>query len=241
MSSSLPESPPLALPCLTHQQAQLIEQQMLQRTLSSGQTQWQMWRQQQAIIVTRKDAHLTHFEQACRALNAEGWPVFVRSSGGTAVPAGAGILNLSLTLPARSGLGPDDYYQLLGAPLLACLKQLGIEAGYGPVPGSFCDGRYNLVAAGRKITGTAQHWRAAGSEQGGAVLAHAMVMVAGDMELGTRLASRFYEIAGGALRFAPNTSTTIGSLLGWQGSDDEQALRFAALLQPCLVSQQVTD
>jgi hypothetical protein len=54
---------------------------------------------------------------------------------------------------------------------------------------------------GRKVTGTAQRWLAPGRDHDGAVLAQAMLLVAGDVDEGTRMASRFYELAGGELRF----------------------------------------
>ena len=63
---------------------------------------------------------------------------------------------------------------------LALLAEHGLEGNYDFVPGSFCDGQYNLVIGGRKITGTAQRWLAPGQDHGGAVLAQAMLLVAGD-------------------------------------------------------------
>lgn len=202
------------------------EQQWLRSVAGDGQPTARLWRQTRALIVTRKDTRLPHYDAACQALAALGWPVHVRDSGGTAVPAGPGILNLSLFLPVIPGAGTAHYYQRLGTPLLAALGRLGLDAHYGPVPGSFCDGRYNLVVGGLKITGTAQRWLAPSGTHTGAVLAHAMVMVAGDMELGTEMASRFYELAGSPTRFQPGTSTTVAAQLGWQGSE-------AALIERC--------
>lgn len=164
---------------------------------------------------------MPRYQAACEQLAAEGWPVFVRDSGGTAVPHGAGILNLSLMLP-RTTTDLAHYYRLLGAPLLALLEEHGLAGSYDFVPGSFCDGQYNLVIGGRKVTGTAQRWLAPGRDHDGAVLAQAMLLVAGDVDEGTRMASRFYELAGGELRFAPGTSTTLAHAIGWQG--DEAAL-----------------
>jgi hypothetical protein len=71
------------------------------------------------------------------------------------------------------------------------------------------------------VTGTAQRRLAPGRDHDGAVLAQAMLLVAGDVDEGTRMASRFYELAGGELRFAPGTSTTIAQAIGWQESEDE--------------------
>ncbi|WP_429069245.1 lipoyl protein ligase domain-containing protein [Aeromonas dhakensis] len=179
-----------------------------------------LWQAPQCLIVTRKDTRLPRYQAACEQLAAEGWPVHVRDSGGTAVPHGAGILNLSLMLP-RTTTDLAHYYRLLGAPLLALLGEYGLEGSYDFVPGSFCDGQYNLVIGGRKVTGTAQRWLAPGQDHQGAVLAQAMLLVAGDVDQGTRMASRFYELADSELRFLPATSTTIAQAINWQGSEDE--------------------
>lgn len=195
------------------------EQHWLRECARNRQPSAHLWQAPQSLIVTRKDMRLPRYQAACERLAAEGWPVHVRDSGGTAVPHGAGILNLSLLLP-RTTTDLAHYYRLLGAPLLTLLAEFGLEGNYDFVPGSFCDGQYNLVIGGRKITGTAQRWLAPGQDHNGAVLAQAMLLVAGDVDEGTRMASRFYELAGGELRFAPGTSTTLAQQIHWQGSEE---------------------
>ncbi|MGY3894820.1 lipoyl protein ligase domain-containing protein [Aeromonas enterica] len=209
------------------------EQHWLRDCARDGQPRAHLWQAPQCLIVTRKDTRLPHYEAACQQLADEGWPVHVRDSGGTAVPHGAGILNLSLMLP-RTTTDLAHYYRLLGAPLLTLLAEYGLEGNYDFVPGSFCDGQYNLVIGGRKITGTAQRWLAPGQDHNGAVLAQAMLLVAGDVDEGTKMASRFYELAGGELRFVPGTSTTLAQQIHWQGSEkslvDNVRGRLARLL-----------
>ncbi|WP_421193847.1 lipoyl protein ligase domain-containing protein [Aeromonas enteropelogenes] len=211
------------------------EQHWLRDCAHTGTAMAHLWQAPQCLIVTRKDTRLPHYQSACAQLAAEGWPVFVRDSGGTAVPHGAGILNLSLLLP-RTTTDLAHYYRLLGAPLLSLLAQYGLEGSYDFVPGSFCDGQYNLVIGGRKITGTAQRWLAPGQDHGGAVLAQAMLLVAGNVDEGTRMASRFYELAGGELRFLPGTSTTLAQAIHWQGSDGELVAKVNHRLQRLLTT-----
>ncbi|MGU5815314.1 lipoyl protein ligase domain-containing protein [Aeromonas hydrophila] len=194
------------------------EQRWLRECAHDRQPRAHLWQAPQCLIVTRKDTRLPRYQAACEQLAAEGWPVHVRDSGGTAVPHGAGILNLSLMLP-RTTTDLAHYYRLLGAPLLSLLGEYGLAGTYDFVPGSFCDGQYNLVIGGRKVTGTAQRWLAPGQDHQGAVLAQAMLLVAGNVDQGTRMASRFYELAGGELRFLPATSTTLAQAIAWQGSE----------------------
>ncbi|WP_338892468.1 lipoyl protein ligase domain-containing protein [Aeromonas rivipollensis] len=209
------------------------EQRWLRDCARDGLARAHLWQAPQCLIVTRKDMRLPRYQAACEQLANEGWPVHVRDSGGTAVPHGAGILNLSLLLP-RTTTDLAHYYRLLGAPLLALLEEHGLEGNYDFVPGSFCDGQYNLVIGGRKITGTAQRWLAPGQDHQGAVLAQAMLLVAGDVDEGTRMASRFYELAGGELRFAPGTSTTLAQQIGWQGSPEDLVTQVWRRLQALL-------
>ncbi|MCE9955372.1 lipoyl protein ligase domain-containing protein [Aeromonas rivipollensis] len=209
------------------------EQRWLRDCAHDGLPRAHLWQAPQCLIVTRKDMRLPRYQAACEQLASEGWPVHVRDSGGTAVPHGAGILNLSLLLP-RTTTDLGHYYRLLGAPLLTLLEEHGLEGSYDFVPGSFCDGQYNLVIGGRKITGTAQRWLAPGQDHGGAVLAQAMLLVAGDVDEGTRMASRFYELADGELRFAPGTSTTLAHCIGWQESDEKLVDRVRTRLDSLL-------
>ncbi|EKP0259508.1 protein ligase [Aeromonas sobria] len=209
------------------------EQHWLRDCARDSQPRAHLWQAPQCLIVTRKDTRLPHYAAACKQLAAEGWPVHVRDSGGTAVPHGAGILNLSLLLP-RTTTDLAHYYRLLGAPLLTLLAEYGLAGSYDFVPGSFCDGQYNLVIGGRKITGTAQRWLAPGQDHQGAVLAQAMLLVAGDVDEGTKMASRFYELAGGELRFMAGTSTTLVRCIGWRGGDEALVNKVRARLDSLL-------
>ncbi|MCH7371638.1 MULTISPECIES: lipoyl protein ligase domain-containing protein [Aeromonas] len=224
----------LSSPSDTPDQTLAQEQQWLRDCARDGLARAHLWQAPQCLIVTRKDMRLPRYQAACEQLAAEGWPVHVRDSGGTAVPHGAGILNLSLILP-RTTTDLAHYYQLLGEPLLTLLADYGLQGGYDFVPGSFCDGQYNLVIGGRKVTGTAQRWLAPGQDHQGAVLAQAMLLVAGDVDEGTRMASRFYELAGGELRFLPGTSTTLAQQIGWQGSPEELVAQVRRRLQVLLI------
>ncbi len=104
----------------------------------------------------------------------------LRASGGGLVPQGPGIWNLSLAWPAADATPADMHalYAALCETLAAAFARLGVEATPQPVQGSFCDGRWNLAVAGRKLAGTAQAWRRFGARQ--AVLAHALIIVSAD-------------------------------------------------------------
>ena len=107
--------------------------------------------------------------------------------------------------------------EALCEPVRRALSALGVHTEYGDVPGSFCDGRFNLVAKGRKIAGTSQRWRgglAPTHRPGGHVVAHMILFVQADMVEATHAVNRFYERAGGIDRFDPAAVTTVEACLG---------------------------
>jgi lipoate-protein ligase A len=182
-----------------------------------------VWQNARALVVARGDQRLPRFEAARAALGAEGWPVVVRESGGTAVPHGPGVLLLSLAFrpPPGAACTLEATYALLCAPLAGALARLGVPSAPGHAPGSFCDGRFDLLAFGRKIAGTAQRWRAGpggASPERGAVLCHAALLVDLDLAAATAAVNRFYEAAGSPRRCEPSASIDLREALARAGS-----------------------
>lgn len=138
-----------------------------------------------------------------------GTPVHVRSSGGGLVPQGPGLWNLSLlwrtaqSEPAQA----DAVYQALCALLERSLAAMGVAASPQPVEGSFCDGRYNLAADGRKLVGTAQAWRRVDGVP--VVLAHAVIVLDADPAQLTAATNAFEEGLGQARRYREGALTSV--------------------------------
>jgi hypothetical protein len=126
---------------------------------------------------------------------AQGVPVRMRRSGGGVVPMGPGVLNLSLVYQVDGMPGDlaDAVYEHLCGVLIRALAAMGVAAETSAVPGSFCDGRFNLAvrtpAGLKKIAGTAQYWRGTGANR--AVLAHAVLLVDCDVDALTAHANDF--------------------------------------------------
>jgi len=177
---------------------------------------FRIWRSRTALVVGVEDVRRPGFAAAAAHLASEGIPCIPRDSGGGAVPVGPGTLMVSLAIPGDPGTGQtlESIYRMLSAPLLALLADLGIAAGFGAVPGAFCDGRFNLVSGGRKLGGTAQSWRLAGGSGRRYVLAEAALRVAGDGGRDTALVSRFYSLAGAPRSFDPAAVTSLAELCG---------------------------
>lgn len=150
-----------------------------------------LWTNGPSLVLGRSEAR--RLEQSGQLASRFGHvPVLVRPSGGTAVPHGPDDLSITLCYPVRQvPVAPEVGYRLLLAGLkLAFQRALGLEAGSDWVPGSFCDGRFNLVVGGRKVAGTAQ------AQRRGAVLVHATVMVGGEGAARLRQVAAFYRQVG---------------------------------------------
>jgi lipoate-protein ligase A len=108
-----------------------------------------------------------------------------RLSGGRAVPAGAGFVNVSLALPHRSAIASDDPHALTGEQVLnravrgvlGGLELLGIDPTY--------PGRDLVTVRGKAIA-----WISLAVEEGGATLVEASVAVERDLALLGPLADR---------------------------------------------------
>ncbi len=177
-----------------------------------------VWEAPRAVVASRADARLPGFADARRVLAAEGWPVEVRESGGSAVPHAPGIVHLSLAFRPPEGAPTtlESTYALLLEPLIRLVEGFGLPADVGEVPGSFCDGRFNLVVGGRKLAGTAQRWRAGPGPAipgRGAILAHALLLVDVDRSEATGAVNRFYQVARADRHFDADALVTLAELL----------------------------
>ncbi len=152
------------------------------------------------------------------AAAAAAFPVQVRASGGGLVPQGPGIWNLSLAWPAgdTTPLGMHAIYRALCAELAAAFATLGLRTEAQAVEGSFCDGRFNLAAGGRKIVGTAQAWRRVQGEL--VVLAHALVVVTADPEALTATANAFEAALGSGRAYRADALSSVALALGAEAS-----------------------
>ena len=167
-----------------------------------------IWRTTKSIAVPRHFSLNDRFPIAERYLKNGDWPVVLRSSGGSAMPQGPGIVNISMIFPHDRSMSIDAVFQMLTDPLIDFCDYLGFSASVGAVPGSFCDGSYNLVVNQQKLAGTAQR------RKKHAVLAHAALQV--ELDLVDTCCSINYlnEQLGREERCRPEAATTLLTVLG---------------------------
>lgn len=188
------------------------------------------------LVATLRESRMPGFEAARKTLAAQGWPVVVRCSGGTCVPQGAGVLNLAILHPKVKGWLLEDGYRLLCDLLLELLAAYGLDATTGEVPGSFCDGRYNLQVAGKKLAGTAQRW-AGGSKDCAAVLAHACLLVDLDLGEATEQINRLYNLCDNPQQFSAQACISLRECLGPRTPQSTEAFMAEVSQRLLLITQ----
>ncbi|WP_371824612.1 lipoate--protein ligase family protein [Martelella soudanensis] len=152
------------------------------------------WQAPRALIVGRSDARLPGFARAEEKLAAEGWPVLVRRSGGSACPVSPGTFQIALV---RASAGKGDIeagYRTLASLIDRLLSSVGVQCEVGERTGAFCPGRYDLGVGPRKFAGLSQHWRSRGLVT--IVTTAASIIVEDNIEEFCRIVNLFYEKAG---------------------------------------------
>jgi hypothetical protein len=159
-----------------------------------------IWCTRECLVVPRLMARLPQFAEASAALKREGWPIYIRDTGGDVYPQGPGIVNIAIVIHlARDN---DDRtgraYSALCNPILDAMKEFGLSGRCAAVPGAFCKGSHDIAVEGRKCVGVAQRWRRAASHLGAfdAALIHAGLLCVGDMSPFVSLVNEFYERCG---------------------------------------------
>ena len=117
-----------------------------------------VWRSEPALLVSRTETRLPHFEGAVADMSAAGWPVVLRKSGGGACPVGPGTVQVSMIDPVLPLTTINRRYAFLAELLRATLRRYRVFTHPGLVAGAYCPGTYDLAVAGRKIAGMSQHW-----------------------------------------------------------------------------------
>ncbi|WP_411819932.1 hypothetical protein ABFZ85_14915 [Hyphococcus formosus] len=120
-----------------------------------------IWTNQQCLVVPANWRKKSKFVEASTLSCERGWPVCTRSSGGSCVPHGEGVVNLSLLRVTKAKeFTPHDAYTEICGIIIQVLQRHHICGSTGFVPDSFCDGAYNVSVKGKKYAGTAQRRRA---------------------------------------------------------------------------------
>jgi len=182
-----------------------------------------LWRAPQALLVCRGDTHLPGFSRAADRLDAEGWPVLLRRSGGSACPIAGGTLQIAIAQAAAPGFTIEHGYGELAGLIRDALRFCGLAAEIGAVPEAFCPGRYDIAIGGRKVAGLSQHWRTCGGTM--TATTAATLLVAQAPAPLVHIVNLFYEIAGGTSRCTETAVSAVREHLPANDMTDDGLMR----------------
>jgi lipoate-protein ligase A len=176
------------------------QQELADGLTSSSSTPFLLvWRSDPALLVSRTETRLPHFEGAVADMRAAGWPVVLRKSGGDACPVGPGTVQVSMIDPILQQTTINGRYAILAELLQATLCRHRVLADIGLVAGAYCPGAYDLAVAGRKIAGMSQRWFRNRCGVRCAVTAASVNVEEAPDEVAC-VVNRFYRCAGSTLR-----------------------------------------
>jgi octanoyl-[GcvH]:protein N-octanoyltransferase len=168
-------------------------EELLCRAIGDGeQASIHFWRHSHACILGMRDRQLPYAQEGIAALQARGYQVAVRHSGGAAVPLDQGVLNFSIVLPMRVGQlsFQEDFERMAQVIMQAASSFAGLPAvDVGEVEGSYCPGGFDLSVGGRKFAGISQR------RQTKAHIVHAFILISGDAIARAQAVREYYGLA----------------------------------------------
>src|SRR3954447_15045299 len=155
------------------------------------------------VVFGRRDTRLPGWPDAVRRSREAGFEPLVRAVGGRAVAYTRSALVVDAVVHAHdSAGGMDERFRVFGDLYADVLRDLGVDARVGSVPGEYCPGAQSVNARGLvKLVGTAQR------VVRDAWLSSALVIVADEQVLPTVLAG-VYESLDQPLDVAAVSSVT---------------------------------
>jgi lipoate-protein ligase A len=167
-----------------------------------------VWRCTPALLVTPSETRLPRFDETAAQMQAAGWPVAVRKTGGSACPVGPGTVQIATIEAGCPNATMSIKYDALAKLIQSTLTCFQIECRIAPVAGAFCPGRYDLSLEGKKIAGMSQRWFR--NRQGiRCVIASASINVGESPERLANVVNVFYANAGSPFRCHPAALTNM--------------------------------
>ena len=120
------------------------------------------------VAFAKRDAVADGYDEAVRAAREHGFEATLRLAGGRAAVFHDGTMEIGHAVPdeePRAGI--HDRFRHTAGRLARALRELGVDARVGEVPGEYCPGRYSVNARGAvKIAGIGQRVVGGGSHTG---------------------------------------------------------------------------
>lgn len=120
-----------------------------------------LYRPQPTVAFGQRDTRLPGFEAASAAARALGFEPLVRKAGGRAAAYHQGCLIVDHIESHEDAIaGSRARFSILGELLAQALRNVGVKARVGEIPGEYCPGEFTVHGVGSthpvKLVGTAQ-------------------------------------------------------------------------------------
>ncbi|MBL4802381.1 MAG: hypothetical protein JKY45_10850 [Emcibacter sp.] len=168
-----------------------------------------LWQNHACLVVSRSDARLPEYGAAELFFKDKNIPLYIRTSGGTVVPHGPGVLNISLIFSrVDENITLERSYIILCDLVAEAMVGMGLLSDIRDVAGSFCDGRFNLTIEGRKVGGTAQRIKIHHNGRK-SFLSHMCLLLDLDLREVVQDISDFYSLCGVSSNIQADSITTL--------------------------------
>lgn len=116
------------------------------------------WPVENMVILGMMDSKLPYLSKGIHYLQEEGYEVVMRNSGGLAVMANQGILNISLVIPEAPDekVSIEEGYNIMLQMIQGVFASFDKEIHAFEISDSYCPGDYDLSIDGKKFAGIAQ-------------------------------------------------------------------------------------
>jgi lipoate-protein ligase A len=174
------------------------------------------------VAFGKLDALRPGYVAATEAARAHGFEPMLRLGGGRAAAFDAGSLVVERIEPARHvSEGIDARFERSAGVVVDVLRELGVDARVGELPGEYCPGGWSVNATGRiKIAGSAQR------AIKGASLVSAVVVVSGGAAIRSVLVDVYDRLG---LEWDPSTAGAVEDVEPEVGVGDVEEAIVAAL------------
>lgn len=188
------------------------------------------WVHHNNVVLGNVDYKLSGIREGLAYLKEKGYLPIVRNSGGAAVVLDAGVLNLSLILPAEDAFADIHAgYRTMAEFIRLMLEPYGVRVETGEVAGSYCPGDFDVSIDGRKFGGLAQRRRR------GAVAVQAFLLADGSGSARAELVRGFYDKAAcpnDTFPFVcPETVASLSELIGREISSQDLMQRAVKVIE----------
>lgn len=195
------------------------EERLFQQAFVDGAARFSLsfWQQSQCLVVPQRWQSNPGIDTAKGIATAKGWPVTFRRSGGACVFHGPGVLCVSgILLNPHDPTPVDRLYEDFAIGLGAAASFLGASGvSIGPAPDAPCDGRFNLLVAGRKLAGLAMRRRMRDGQT--VSLVHACIWLGGALEVPISAINQFESQLGLSGGYRAEACITLAEATNWTG------------------------